>query len=35
TVSGKVAKTKGVHDVYFVFKGSEGNLFNFDWWKFN
>jgi arabinoxylan arabinofuranohydrolase len=35
TVSGKVAKTKGVHDVYLVFKGSNGNLFNFDWWKFN
>ena len=35
TVSGKVTKTKGVHDVYFVFKGGDGNLFNFDWWKFN
>lgn len=34
TVSGKVSKTKGVHDVYFVFKGTDGNLFNFDWWKF-
>ena len=30
----KIAKTVGVHDVYFVFKGGEGNLFNFDWWKF-
>jgi len=30
----KVAKAKGVHDVYFVFKGGEGNLFNFDWWRF-
>jgi len=34
TVSGKVNKTKGFHDVYFVFKGGEGNLFNFDWWRF-
>jgi len=25
----------GVHDLYIVFKGAEGNLFNFDWWKFN
>lgn len=34
TVSCKVKKIKGVHDVYSVFKGGEGNLFNFDWWKF-
>jgi arabinoxylan arabinofuranohydrolase len=26
---------KGIHDVYFVFKGENGDLFNFDWWKFN
>ena len=25
---------KGVHDLYFVFKGSDGPLFNFDWWQF-
>ncbi|MBL3658958.1 glycoside hydrolase family 43 protein [Fulvivirga sediminis] len=25
---------KGIHDVYFVFKG-EKDLFYFDWWKFN
>jgi arabinoxylan arabinofuranohydrolase len=25
---------KGVHDVYFVFRG-EKDLFDFDWWKFN
>jgi hypothetical protein len=31
--STKVAKVKGNHDVYFVFKG-DGDLFNFDWWKF-
>ena len=30
----KVTKVKGVHDIYFVFKGGEGDLFNFDWWKF-
>ncbi|MDA3927340.1 MAG: glycoside hydrolase family 43 protein [Prolixibacteraceae bacterium] len=30
----KVKKVKGIHDVYYVFKGSEGDLFNFDWWKF-
>jgi len=29
----KTQKVSGVHDVYFVFKGNEGNLFNFDWWK--
>jgi len=34
TVSCKVSKIKGVHDVYFVFKGGEGELFSFDWWKF-
>jgi len=31
----KVNNVKGVHDVYFIFKGSDGDLFNFDWWKFN
>lgn len=31
----KVNKMKGVHDIYFVFKGGDGNLFNFDWWKLN
>lgn len=34
TISCKTAKTNGVHDVYFVFKGKEGQQFNFDWWKF-
>lgn len=33
TVSCKVARMKGIHDVYFIFKGAEGNLFNFDWWR--
>jgi len=27
-------RVKGVHDVYFVFKGGQGNLFKFDWWQF-
>ena len=30
-----IKKSKGVHDVYFIFKGSEGKLFNFDYWKFS
>ena len=35
TVSSSVRKVKGIHDVYFIFKGNEGKLFDFDWWKFN
>lgn len=34
TVSCRVSQIKGVHDVFFVFKGGEGDLFNFDWWQF-
>lgn len=30
----KTNKVNGKHDVYFVFKGSDGDLFNFDWWQF-
>ncbi len=30
----KVKKAKGLHDLCFVFKGGEGELFNFDWWQF-
>ena len=30
----KIKKSKGIHDVYFVFKGSEGQLFNINWWRF-
>lgn len=30
----KVKKTKGIHDLCFVFKGGDGQLFNFDWWQF-
>jgi len=33
-LSCKVGKINGVHDIYLVFKGNEGDLFNFDWWKF-
>jgi hypothetical protein len=33
-VSCKTLKVSGIHDVYFVFKGGEGNLFNFEWWEF-
>ena len=29
----RINKAKGVHDIYFVFKGGKGDLFNFDWWK--
>ncbi|MBK5272228.1 MAG: family 43 glycosylhydrolase [Bacteroidia bacterium] len=35
TVSAKVKQVKGTHDVFFVFKGGEGDLFNFNWWKFS
>jgi arabinoxylan arabinofuranohydrolase len=34
TKSCKVKKIKGVNDLFFVFKGGEGELFNFDWWSF-
>lgn len=35
TQSVAVNKATGIHDVYFMFKGSQGHLFNFNWWKFN
>jgi hypothetical protein len=34
TVSTPVNNIKGVHDLFFVFRG-EKDLLNFDWWKFN
>ena len=34
TVSTKVNKVKGTHDLYFVFRGNQGDLFSFNWWKF-
>ncbi|MBA0882696.1 glycoside hydrolase family 43 protein [Flavobacterium undicola] len=30
-----ISKTKGIHDLYFVFTSGEGKMFNFDWWKFS
>ncbi len=38
TFSTRVKKVKGVHDLYFVFKGGniqKQNLFFLDWWKFS
>lgn len=35
TISAKMKKVKGIHELYFVFKGGDGNLFNFNWWRFN
>lgn len=35
TLGCAIKKTKGVHDLYFVFSGGEGKLLNFDWWKFS
>jgi len=32
--STKLSSVSGVHDVYFLFKGGEGKLFDFDWWQF-
>jgi len=34
TINTPVKNIKGVHDLFFVFRG-EKDLFNFDWWKFN
>lgn len=31
--SANLEKIKGVHDLYFVAKGGEGELFGFDWWS--
>jgi hypothetical protein len=33
TINTPVRNIRGIHDLYFVFKG-EKDLFNFDWWKF-
>ena len=30
----KLKKVNGIHDIYFLFKGGEDNLCNFDWWQF-
>lgn len=34
TITSPIKKVKGIHDIYFIFKG-EKDLFYFDWWKFN
>jgi len=34
TLTTPIKNIKGVHDLFFVFRG-EKDLFNFDWWKFN
>lgn len=34
TINTPLKSVKGIHDLYFVFKG-EKDLFYFDWWKFN
>lgn len=33
--STKIKNTKSVHDIYFVFKGKNEQLFNFNYWVFN
>lgn len=35
TVTTKIEKVKGVHDIFFIFKGKGDHLFDFDWWKFS
>ena len=30
-----IEATSGVHDLYFVFTGDEGYLYNLNWWKLN
>jgi arabinoxylan arabinofuranohydrolase len=34
TVKTRVTPVNGVHDIYLVFTGGDGELFNFDWWQF-
>ena len=29
----QISKTSGIHDVYLVFKGGEGYLYNLNWWS--
>src|SRR5690606_7876790 len=33
-VSCDVSEVSGVHDLFLVFKGASGFLFNLDWWQF-
>ena len=34
-MSASLTKTSGIHDLYLVFKGGDGYLFNVAWWKLN
>lgn len=34
TTGCRVKKEMGIHELYFVFTGGDGQLFNFDWWRF-
>ncbi|HLN22201.1 MAG TPA: glycoside hydrolase family 43 protein [Bacteroidales bacterium] len=34
TMTCMTEKVGGVHDLFFIFKGSDPGLFNFDWWRF-
>ncbi|MDR0954903.1 MAG: glycoside hydrolase family 43 protein [Rikenellaceae bacterium] len=35
TFSAPVSKIEGIHDLYLVFTGGEGELFDLDYWQFN
>jgi hypothetical protein len=35
TLSCRVKSITGIHDLYLVFSGGNGELFNIDWWQFN
>ncbi len=35
TMHAALTKTSGTHDLYLVFKGGDGYLFNVAWWKLN
>ncbi|PWG81300.1 family 43 glycosylhydrolase [Pararcticibacter amylolyticus] len=32
--SAKMKNIEGLHDIFLVFRGKDGELFNFDWWRF-
>lgn len=34
TFTTAVEKVTGIHDIYFIYKGERGELFNLDYWKF-
>lgn len=35
TASCEISGAEGKHDLYLIFKGGDGDLFNFDWWRFH